>query len=264
MNKLIRLSHSGIEYLDYVWNFGSGCSNYLTPICPVGEHCWAKGITDRFPDHYPNGFKPILYPEAFLSPLYLKKPSRIGIVFMGDLFCGAFSPVEGRGEYGEDEHGYFTLKGRIFDTIEQCPQHTFLFKTKCPWNLPEWSPFPGNVWVGVTATDPTMFAAAYYHLANIKAAIKYISIEPLLDWDRRAGAAMIHQAKQAGVGWIITGSQTKPYRPPTIEAIQEIVEACDKAGVKVFLKDNLVKAIPVGTPDGLFYKGIYLRQEFPV
>ncbi len=35
------------------------------------------------------------------------------------------------------------------------------------------------------------------------------------------------------------GSQTKPYRPPEISWIEEIVKACDKAGVAVFLKDNL-------------------------
>ena len=43
----------------------------------------------------------------------------------------------------------------------------------------------------------------------------------------------------AGISQVIIGSQTKPYKPPKIEWVEEIVQACDKAGVKVFLKNNL-------------------------
>jgi hypothetical protein len=80
MNKTLRLSKSGIEYLTHCWNFYSGCYNWKNGVCPV-EKCWAKGITERFPGHYPNGFEPTIYPEAFLSPLHLKKPSIIGCAF---------------------------------------------------------------------------------------------------------------------------------------------------------------------------------------
>ena len=68
MNRTPRLSKSAIEYLDYVWNFASGC----TKDC---AYCWARKITCRFAGRYPNGFEPTVYPEAFLSPLHLKKPS---------------------------------------------------------------------------------------------------------------------------------------------------------------------------------------------
>ncbi|KKK77839.1 hypothetical protein LCGC14_2849590, partial [marine sediment metagenome] len=87
MNKLIRLSPTSIEYGDYAWNFASGCGNNTGGKCNSGGfNCWAYPITQRFAARYPNGFNPTIYPEALLSPLYLKKPSRILCAFMGDLF----------------------------------------------------------------------------------------------------------------------------------------------------------------------------------
>lgn len=138
----------------------------------------------------------------------------------------------------------------IMLAIRADPLDRFYLLTKQPQNLIKFSPFPDNCWVGVTATDHLMFAHAYYHLADIEAKIKYISIEPLLNWYNRSGVtqAFINQAKQLGAGWLIIGAQTKPYRPPKIECVQEIVEAADKAGIPVFLKENLAPIIPPEKP----------------
>ncbi len=244
MNKLIRLSKTGIEYGDYAWNFASGCGNNTEGKCNSGGfNCWAYPITQRFADRYPNGFKPTIYPEALLSPLYLKKPSRILCAFMGDLFwdCPEFDPnkminvsmVPGLSQAEP-------LKERIFRTIRACPQHTFLFLTKQPKNLIKFSPFPDNCWVGVSATDYTMNIQALLRLSQIEANVKYLSYEPLL------GQMLVlpEDFKRAGIKGVIIGAQTKPYKPPKIEWVKEIVEACDKAGVKVFLKDNLKLALP--------------------
>ncbi|KKN71458.1 hypothetical protein LCGC14_0420370 [marine sediment metagenome] len=51
---------------------------------------------------------------------------------------------------------------------------------------------------------------------------------------------MPNKLEEAGISWVIIGSQTKPYKPPKIEWVQEIVEATDRAGIPVFLKDNLI------------------------
>ena len=50
---------------------------------------------------------------------------------------------------------------------------------------------------------------------------------------------MLNKLKEAGISWVIIGSQTKPYRPPKVEWVRKIVEAADKAGVAVFEKNNL-------------------------
>lgn len=233
MNRMPRLCKSGIEYLDYAWNFYSGCENRERGICPV-PNCWARGIVNRFKDHYPNGFDPTFYPEAFLSPLHLKKPSRIGVAFMGDLFGDWVDPdkmmnvpmVPGL-SHAEP------LKGQIFRTINQCPQHQFLFKTKCPQNLLKWEPFPDNCWVGVTATNQETFYEATKSLADIEASVKYISVEPML------GKIFFPVWIGQVLDWLIIGAQTKPYKPPRVEEVEELVEYCYKAVIPVFLKDNL-------------------------
>ncbi len=277
MNKLIRLSPTGIEYGDYAWNFASGCGNNIDGKCNAGGfRCWAYPITQRFADRYPNGFKPTIYPEALLSPLYLKKPSRILCAFMGDLFwdCPEFNPerkIETMLPSQVASIG-MSLKGWIFTTIKQCPQQTFVFLTKQPQNLIKFSPFPDNCGVGVSATNSAQFGLACYYLADIKASVKYISFEPLLGSVAEPAKYIggLHQSfLSAGIKWVIIGSQTKPYRPPTIEAVREIVEACDKAGIPVFLKDNLKPLLENTVPFSQRYidklKGYTwrLRQEMP-
>lgn len=64
-------------------------------------------------------------------------------------------------------------------------------------------------------------------LPDVKIAISYL----------KGGIEMNENLE--GINWVILGSQTKPYKSPKIEWVEEIVEACDKAGIPVFLKDNL-------------------------
>ena len=81
----------------------------------------------------------------------------------------------------------------------------------------------------------------------------------------------MNRLQGAGISWVVIGSQTKPYRPPTIEAVEEIVKACDKAGIPVFLKNNLKPIIePLGLLKGewaakewVMCKYPVLRQEIP-
>ncbi len=160
------------------------------------------------------------------------------------------------------------LKGWIYTTIKQCPQHTFLFLTKNPERLKGWESFPDNCWVGVTATDSTMFAQACGYLSAIPAKVKYISIEPLLDWWIDFGEIYMSFLKM--VDWLIIGAQTKPYKPPEIEWVKEIVEACDKAGIPVFLKESLKPLLATKECFGEKYVPLpfgddngYLRQELP-
>jgi protein gp37 len=284
---VIRLSKSGIEYLDYVWNFYSGCLNWKNGVCPLGNDCWAKKITKRFPAHYPNGFEPTYYPEAFLSPLSLKMPSIIGCAFMGDQFGDWVDPekkIEALMPSGRASVS-MSLKGWIYTTIQQCPQHTFLFLTKCPQNYNRWSPFPDNAWPGVTVTSDGAMTMALQCLSQIEAKVKYLSLEPLLGF-----ISMKSHDLRGIADWLIIGACTGNYEEmlhlsnraydrikiygnrwtlqPKIEWVKELVEAANKAGIKVFLKDNLQPILPEEIP---FYDVCdedpmmtpRLRQEMP-
>ena len=85
---------------------------------------------------------------------------------------------------------------------------------------------------------------------------------------------MPNKLEEAGISWVILGSQTKPYLPPNIEAVKEIVEACDKADIPVFLKDNLKPLIKsfnekvcneceAGDPYFACVATVAFRQEMP-
>ena len=99
---------------------------------------------------------------------------------------------------------------------------------------------------------------------DIKASVKFISFEPLQgrdplaqDWDK--------SFIKAGVNWLIIGAQTKPYKPPRIEWVEEIVRAADRVGIPVFLKDNLLELVNYKSPETefAFNKEGYYRQEMP-
>lgn len=257
MNNSPRLSISGVEYLDYSWGIWSGCWNLVTGICQV-EACWAKGIANRFSKLYPYGFEPHYYPEAINSPIHLKKPSIISVGWVGD--------VIGYGiEHKED----------IFDTIYNCPQHKFLFLTKNPERLPDWSPFPDNAWVGVSVTNFKALGPAMKYLSMVKASVKYLSCEPLLEsilkplysrWPSAYfGLDLVEADFKRMFQWVIIGPQTNPTVYPEIEWVKEIVEACDKAGIPVFLKNKLLELVNYDSPETTFAfnKEGYYRQEMP-
>jgi len=262
----------------YTWNPITGCNNQIDGMCQGGSFpCYAYRLAngrlkDRYlankntatknydEDSYP------FYPRFWTDRLTIlggKSPSshyeRRGIFVcnMGELF-GDWIPRE--------------WQDKIFWEINHNPRHRFYLLTKQPRNLEKFSPFPDNCWVGVTATNTPMFVEAMDSIYNIEAKVKYLSLEPLLDW-RVDPFILEKDFKAQQLDWLIIGAQTKPTIYPRIECVQEIVEACDKAGVKVFLKDNLRTLLVDALAEKLVDKSTFfvkgegygwdLRQEMP-
>jgi len=198
------------------------------PDCPLGESCYARRLYKRFK------WNPeIRFDLAVANALAkIKKPSRI--------FWG--STMELFGDWINPE--WMRL---IMEATKRHSEHTHIFLTKQPQNLIKWSPFPDNYWVGVSATNNQMYREAIYNLAHIKAKVKYISFEPLLE-------NIKVNTFNDFINWVIIGACT-PYSvktAPKIEWVREIVEAADKAEIPVFQKNNLRTLL-----------GDNLRQEFP-
>ena len=175
------LSQSSIEYLvtngrkGYNWAFYTGCLHWKTGVCGGGGkgfYCWAKRNADRF---HKGDFTPTLHLEKLIAPNFPERPSRIAVCFTGDLFGDWVKP------YQRVISGGPILKDAIFDKIRYSPQHTFLFLTKAPKNLLLWSPFPKNCWVGFSACNQKQFDEGVEYLKQVKAAVKFISFEPLLE-----------------------------------------------------------------------------------
>lgn len=123
----------------------------------------------------------------------------------------------------------------IFDYIRYFDQHTFQILTKFPENIDR--PMPGNVWLGVSITGiGDQSRGAYFH--SIKAKVKFISYEPLLADPFQKG-----WGPPPCVSWVIIGklSGHGKKHDPQLSWIKSIVGGCYKAGIPVFLKNNLAK-----------------------
>lgn len=267
------MQHTKIEWVKnpdgtqgYTWNPITGCLNG----CP---YCFARKLANgrlkrKYLDNYftlrdrghptrtthNDPFFPRYWPDRMDDKeLWNKKPKGIFVCDMGELF-GSWVPE--------------TYTKAILLSIKANPQHRFYLLTKQPQNLIKFSPFPENCYVGITVDqdeDEKTFPQALACLAKIKAKVKYISFEPLLgkiEWN------MPGLVKYSGLNWVIIGQQTpiKKATMPKIEWVEEIVEAADKVGIPVFLKNNLVPVLENRKPFIFKCKEYqqYPRQEMPI
>lgn len=153
----------------------------------------------------------------------------------------------------------------IRQRTQEYPQHTFQLLTKQYKTLPKYSPYPNNWWVGATANNTRMANEACLHL-DIKAGLRFLSLEPMLEPIN----IPFELLKVCRIDWIIVGrlSGFGHKYDPKLEWVEWVVKSCDKAGVPIFLKDNLkeiwqgelTQQIPVSrTVGGNFIK--IRRQE---
>lgn len=189
-------------------------------------------------------FWPRWWPNRLEAIRRRKKPAGIFMVGMGDAF-GPWVPS--------------WMINEMIQVARDCPQHRLYFLTKFPERLVEFNPWPDNCWVGATATTNEDLSKTWDALDCTEAAIKYLSIEPLLEpivqypGDHRQFAALL---SDCGISWVILGPCTGKLRakyPCEQSWLQGIEAACDIAGVPVFEKDavaTIIKARP-------------LRREFP-
>lgn len=229
------INQTKIDYLTHTWNPFVGCQQPAS-VCAVHDHCWARSMAWRFgKTSSERHFAPIFYPLRLHEPSKHKKPARIGVSFMGDLFS---VPPE------------VSHLAEILTEVQACPQHTFVFLTKSPQNLVpiEW---PDNAWVGTSVTDNATFIG---EMAGVQARVKFLSIEPLLTWkeDDWHRDGLPEAFTKLGINWVIVGAQTRPTILPKLEWIRDIERATDRAGVPLFEKDNLKPLL-----------GDNLRQEYP-
>lgn len=170
-----------IEWSDATWNPVTGCS-HVSPGC---EYCYAERLSHRFgrttlPWGAQNAAENVvLHPARLNLPLSWKKPRRIFVNSMSDLF---------------HEQVPYEFISDIFATMALCPSHTFQVLTKRPERMLELltgskavgfrypsSPWPlPNVWLGVSCEDQQRADERIPLLIHTPAAVRFISAEPLL------------------------------------------------------------------------------------
>jgi len=227
------MGKSKIEWCDSVWNPVTGCGDEI--ISHGCKNCYARRMAHRLAGRYGyhknNPFQVTLRPERLDEPFKWKKPKRIFVCSMGDLFHSSVPQA-------------FTLGVR--DIMIRAENHIFLVLTKRINRAVEFwgdkKPIK-NIWIGVTVCNQQEADEKIPLLLQIPAAVRWVSIEPCLSnirLDPRWFSRIVHgypPGYQKGIDWVVLGGETGPgARPMKEEWATSVVSQCKSAGVPVFAK----------------------------
>ncbi|MCZ2152500.1 MAG: phage Gp37/Gp68 family protein [Bryobacterales bacterium] len=209
-------TNSKIEWTDATWNPVRGC----TKISPGCKHCYAERFAERFrgvKGHpFEQGFDLRLIPAKVAEPLSWRKPQRIFVNSMSDLFHDNVPT-----EYIQS----------VFEVMNQADWHQYQVLTKRAERLEELSdklPWAAHIWMGVSVENKD-YLWRIDHLRRTKAHIKFLSIEPLL--------GPLGKINLRGIDWVIVGGESGPgARGMSAECVTDIKDQCVRAGVAFFFK----------------------------
>lgn len=204
------MNRTRIEWTDFTWNPVTGCLHDC-------DYCYARRLTVRFPTNFPSGFAPAFHSGRLGQPCRVKRPSRVFVCSMADLF-GAWVPGD--------------WIGAVFETVRLCPRHTFQFLTKNPAHYGTLD-LPANAWYGTTV-DRASTVDRIDALLGLDRTT-FVSFEPLVEEI---------DPDLSGVDAVLVGARTQPLRLPPREWVARIVERAREAGAAVFMKDSLVPLCP--------------------
>ncbi len=201
---------TSIEWTDATWNPVTGC----TKVSPGCKYCYAERIMERFGHQRFRDI--ILHPERLDQPLRWRRPRRVFVNSMSDLFHEAIP----------DE-----FVQQVFGVMIRAEWHTFQILTKRAERLAALAPrlpWPHNVWQGVSVEND-QYTWRIPYLQRVPAAVRFLSVEPLL--------GPISDLPLDGIHWVIVGGESGPqHRPPDPYWVRDIRKQCERAGVPFFFK----------------------------
>lgn len=207
---------SNIEWTEMTWNPVTGC----TKISQGCKHCYAERMAKRLTamgsERYRNGFQVTLHPDLLDVPHKWRRPRVVFVNSMSDLF------------HEDIPDDYIA---RVFETMRECPQHTFQVLTKRADRLVELGGkliWPRNVWMGVSVEDVRVISRVD-RLRAVPASVRFLSLEPLI--------GPLESIPLKGIDWAIVGGESGPRaRPMKREWVTSILRQCRAAGVAFFFK----------------------------
>lgn len=209
-------TNSPIEWTDATWNPVTGCDK-ISPGC---KHCYAERLAKRLQaarnPNYSNGFELTLQPQMLTRPLEWRKPRKIFVNSMSDLFHDDV-PLE-----------YIQ---RVFAVMNAANWHQYQVLTKRAERLEELSPllpWAPHIWMGVSV-ESERYLSRIECLRRTHAHVKFLSLEPLL--------GPLPKMDLRGIDWAIAGGESGPgARPMDIDWLKDIRDQCLEAGVAFFFK----------------------------
>jgi protein gp37 len=212
---------SKIEWTDATWNPVRGC----TKISPGCKHCYAATFAERFRGvighPYEQGFDLRLVPEKLQQPLSWTRSRNIFVNSMSDLF------------QEEIPEAYIE---RVVNVMLQANWHVFQVLTKRSDRMRSLlqakfrrAANAPHIWWGVSVEDRKFGLPRIAHLRETPAAVRFLSIEPLLE--------DLGSLDLRGIAWVIVGGESGPgARPMQQSWVQSILNQCERASVPFFFK----------------------------
>ena len=208
--------NSAIEWTEATWNPVTGC----TKTSAGCQRCYAERMALRLQGmgqpNYARGFEVSLHPRVLRLPLTWKKPRLVFVNSMSDLF---------------HEEVPLDFIQKVFEVMRRAHWHTYQILTKRSERLLELDPvlaWPPHVWMGVTVENAD-YTHRIDHLRRTHAAVKFLSLEPLL--------GPIPDLNLAGIHWVVVGGESGAgARPMDPQWVTDVRDQCAKAGVPFFFK----------------------------
>jgi len=208
--------NSSIEWTEATWNPVTGCSK-VSQGC---KNCYAARMAQRLEamgnSRYRNGFNVTLHHDLIDKPRSWKKPKRIFVNSMSDLFHEEV-PLE-----------FIKL---VFKTMNDANHHTYQILTKRTTRLAELAPllnWTPNIWIGTSVEDEKVLHRIH-ELGKVNASVRFLSCEPLI--------GSLPNLNLEKIEWVIVGGESGPKsRPIKAEWVRDIRDQCKQQKVPFFFK----------------------------
>lgn len=262
-------TNTAIEWTDTTWSPVTGCDR-VSPGC---DNCYAltlakrlkamgsaKYQTDGDPRTSGPGFGIAMHPGTLTEPLRWKKPRKVFVNSMSDLFHKGVT----------DE-----FIAKVFAVMAATPRHVYQVLTKRPGRMRSllsnqdfidkcwyecaellgedasapaswWPGWPlSNVWLGVSVEDQKRAELRIPALLDTPAAVRFLSCEPLLGpidltpWTtwRDGSLRTAEPPNVSGLNWLIAGGESGPgFRPLDIDWVRTLRDQCVEADIAFLFK----------------------------
>ena len=213
--------NSTIEWTDATWNPVRGC----TKISPGCKHCYAETFAERFrgvKGHpYEQGFDLRLVPGKLGEPLKWRAPKMIFVNSMSDLFHDlvpdSYIVAVARVMVAAKWHTYQVLTKRS-QRLRDLLNNKLRFAAEQP-----------HIWWGVSVEDKKYGLPRIEDLRNVRAAVRFLSVEPLLE--------DLGKMNLRGVDWMIVGGESGAgARPMKKEWVLRLRDQCQSSEIPFFFK----------------------------
>lgn len=214
------MNSTKIEYVDMTWNPVTGCS----PEYACWQYCWARRMAEGrlrgrcgYDSDHP--FRPTFHPDRLDQPAKLKKPKRIAVCFMGDLWADDVKPE---------------WRAAVIRATNAAPQHQYFFLTKRIEKAAKeiyWLAMP-NFWLGTTITNQTEADERLPWLLKAVCLHRWVSIEPM-----RGPVCLRNHLRTLfcppDIHWVVLGGGPEPLHP---EWVRDVRDQCAAVGVPFHFK----------------------------